>query len=107
MGKNTGSNVMSADSTLSLQTYLTRITRVRLRLQQVANASDPEARRRQTLAQTVFQGNSVDLTDTQQYGSLDLRQALAKSGVASVILCSCEAADSGLGNRASCRRRPV
>ncbi|MDU7335562.1 MAG: type VI secretion system tip protein VgrG, partial [Klebsiella pneumoniae] len=38
MGKNTGSNVMSADSTLSLQTYLTRITRVRLRLQQVANA---------------------------------------------------------------------
>ncbi len=42
MGKNTGSNVMSADSTLSLQTYLTRITRVRLRLQQVANASDPQ-----------------------------------------------------------------
>lgn len=24
----------------------------------------------QTLAQTVFQGKSVDLTDTQQYGSL-------------------------------------
>ena len=42
MGKNTGSNVMSADGTLSLQTYLTRITRVRLRLRRVANASDPQ-----------------------------------------------------------------
>lgn len=62
MGKNTGSNVMSADSTLSLQTYLTRITRVRLRLQQVANASDPQEMM-QTTAQTVFTGKSVDLTD--------------------------------------------
>lgn len=41
-GKNKGSNVMSADNSLSLQTYLTRITRVRLRLQQVASASDPQ-----------------------------------------------------------------
>ncbi|MBX8654230.1 type VI secretion protein VasK [Klebsiella michiganensis] len=69
LGKNKGSNVMSADNTLSLQTYLTRITRVRLRLQQVASASDPQAMI-QTLAQTVFQGKSVDLTDTWQYGSL-------------------------------------
>ncbi|WP_406903250.1 ImcF-related family protein [Serratia marcescens] len=69
MGKNKTGNVMSADNSLSLQTYLTRITRVRLRLQQVANASDPQAMM-QTLAQTVFQGKSVDLTDTQQYGSL-------------------------------------
>lgn len=69
MGKNKGSNVMSADNTLSMQTYLTRITRVRLRLQQVASASDPQEMM-QTLAQTVFQGKSVDLTDTQQYGSL-------------------------------------
>lgn len=69
MGKNKASNVMSADNTLSLQTYLTRITRVRLRLQQVASASDPQEMM-QTLAQTVFQGKSVDLTDTQQYGSL-------------------------------------
>ena len=44
---------MSADTSLSLQTYLTRITRVRLRLQQVASASDPQAMM-QTLAQTVF-----------------------------------------------------
>lgn len=69
LGKNKGSSLMSADSTLSLQTYLTRITRVRLRLQQVANASDPQEMM-QTLAQTVFQGKSVDLTDTQQYASL-------------------------------------
>ena len=69
LGKNTGSNVISADNSLSLQTYLTRITRVRLRLQQVASASDPQEMM-QTLAQTVFQGKSVDLTDTQQYGSL-------------------------------------
>jgi type VI secretion system protein ImpL len=69
MGKNKAGNVMSADDTLSLQTYLTRITRVRLRLQQVASASDPQAMM-QTLAQTVFQGKSIDLTDTQQYGSL-------------------------------------
>ncbi|MBT1882608.1 type VI secretion protein VasK [Enterobacter mori] len=69
LGKNKGNNVMSADNSLSLQTYLTRITRVRLRLQQVAGASDPQEMM-QTLAQTVFQGKSVDLTDTQQYGSL-------------------------------------
>nr|WP_231604109.1 ImcF-related family protein [Leclercia sp. J807] len=69
LGKNKSSNVMSADNSLSLQTYLTRITRVRLRLQQVAGASDPQEMM-QTLAQTVFQGKSVDLTDTRQYGSL-------------------------------------
>lgn len=69
LGKNKSSNVMSADNSLSLQTWLTRITRVRLRLQQVASASDP-LEMMQTLAQTVFQGKSVDLTDTQQYGSL-------------------------------------
>ncbi|KNC11123.1 type VI secretion protein VasK [Klebsiella sp. RIT-PI-d] len=69
LGKNRAGNVMSADDTLSLQTYLTRITRVRLRLQQVAGASDPQEMM-QTLAQTVFQGKSVDLTDTRQYGSL-------------------------------------
>ena len=69
LGKNKGGSVMSADNSLSLQTYLTRITRVRLRLQQVAGASDPQEMM-QTLAQTVFQGKSVDLTDTRQYGRL-------------------------------------
>lgn len=69
LGKSNGSNLMSADNSLSLQTYLTRVTRVRLRLQQVASASDPQEMM-QTLAQTVFQGKSIDLTDTRQYGSL-------------------------------------
>ncbi|NDJ57094.1 type VI secretion protein VasK [Enterobacteriaceae bacterium 4M9] len=58
-----------AGSNLSLQTYLTRVTQVRLRLQQVTNAADPQAMT-QTLAQTVFQGKAVDLTETRDYGSL-------------------------------------
>ena len=54
---------------LSLQAFLTRVTRVRLKLQQVSNAADPQEMT-QALAQTVFQGKSVDLTDTRAYGSL-------------------------------------
>ncbi|QKJ87682.1 type VI secretion system protein ImpL [Paramixta manurensis] len=54
---------------LSLASYLTRVTQVRLRLQQVTNAADPQAMTR-TLAQTVFEGKAVDLTDTRDYGSL-------------------------------------
>ncbi|RII77155.1 ImcF-related family protein [Pseudomonas monteilii] len=59
----------AADDRLSLQTFLTRVTAVRLKLQQVASAPDPEAMI-QTLAQTVFQGKGADLTDTQAYGNL-------------------------------------
>ncbi|WP_050558307.1 ImcF-related family protein [Pseudomonas sp. CBZ-4] len=57
------------DDGLSLQTFLTRVTRVRLKLQQVSTAPDP-LEMTQTLAQSVFQGRSIDLTDTQSYGSL-------------------------------------
>jgi len=57
------------NNNLSLQTFLTRITRVRLKLQQVTNAPDPQAMM-QSLALTVFQGKAVDLTDTRDYGSL-------------------------------------
>lgn len=53
----------------SLQSYLTRVTQVRLRLQQVTNAADPQAMTR-TIARTVFQGKAVDLTETRDYGSL-------------------------------------
>ena len=53
----------------SLQSFLTRVTQVRLRLQQVTNAADPQAMA-QTLAQTVFQGKAVDLTETRDYGRL-------------------------------------
>ena len=57
------------DDGLSLQTFLTRVTRVRLKLQQISTAPDP-LEMTQTLAQSVFQGRSIDLTDTQSYGSL-------------------------------------
>ncbi|HEY0289384.1 MAG TPA: ImcF-related family protein [Pseudomonas sp.] len=61
-GKNT-------NDSLSLQAFLTRVTRVRLKLQQVSSAADPQAMT-QALAQTVFEGKSADLTETQAYGSL-------------------------------------
>ncbi|WP_311755755.1 ImcF-related family protein [Proteus terrae] len=54
---------------LSLQAYLTRVTRVRLKLQQVVNAPDPQAMS-QALARSVFEGKTVDLSETQDYGSL-------------------------------------
>nr|WP_314527523.1 ImcF-related family protein [uncultured Pseudomonas sp.] len=54
---------------LNLHAFLNRVTRVRLKLQQVSTATDPQAMT-QALAQTVFQGQNVDLTDTQSYGSL-------------------------------------
>jgi type VI secretion system protein ImpL len=54
---------------LSLQAFLTRVTRVRLKLQQISTAADP-LEMTQALAQSVFQGKTIDLTDTQAYGSL-------------------------------------
>ncbi|OOG84769.1 type VI secretion protein VasK [Pseudomonas sp. A25(2017)] len=57
------------NDSLSLQAYLTQVTRVRLKLQQVSTASDP-LEMTQALAQTVFQGRGIDLTDTQSYGRL-------------------------------------
>ncbi|MEQ2026264.1 ImcF-related family protein [Xenorhabdus szentirmaii] len=57
------------NTNLSFQAYLTRVTQVRLKLQQITNAPDPQAMT-QMLAQTVFQGKAVDLTDTRDYGSL-------------------------------------
>jgi type VI secretion system protein ImpL len=42
----------------------------------------------QTLAQTVFQGKSVDLTDTQQYGSL-ISASLGESGADLAAQCLC------------------
>lgn len=59
----------TGDGELTLRTYLTRVTQVRLRLQQAASASNPQAMM-QVLAQTVFQGKSGDLSETQDYGNL-------------------------------------
>lgn len=57
------------NGTLSFGSWLTRVTQLRLKLQQVTSAPDPQAMA-QGLAQAVFQGKSVDLTDTRDYGSL-------------------------------------
>lgn len=54
---------------LSFQSWLARVTQARLKLQQVTSAPDPQAMA-QMLAQTVFQGKAIDLTDTRDYGSL-------------------------------------
>lgn len=62
------SSAQNSDA-LSLQAYLTRVTRVRLKLQQVVNAPDPQAMS-QALARSVFEGKTVDLSETQDYGSL-------------------------------------
>lgn len=64
MDKNGGNG-----NSLTLQTFLTRVTQVRLKMQQVTGAADPQAMM-QSLAKTVFQGKSVDITDTRDYGSL-------------------------------------
>ncbi|NWL22269.1 ImcF-related family protein [Pseudomonas umsongensis] len=58
----------SDNERLSLQAFLNQVTRTRLTLQQVNHAADPQDMT-QTLAQTVFQGKSIDLTDTRAYGS--------------------------------------
>ncbi|WP_166359592.1 ImcF-related family protein [Pseudomonas akapageensis] len=59
----------TGNDSLSLQAFLTQVTRVRLTLQQISTAPDPQAMT-QALAQTVFQGKNVDLTETQAYGNL-------------------------------------
>ncbi len=62
-------DAQGGEERLTLQAFLTRVTRVRLKLQQISNAADPREST-QALAQTVFQGKSVDLSDTRAYGSL-------------------------------------
>ncbi|MGU0056285.1 hypothetical protein ACVXG7_13275 [Enterobacter hormaechei] len=47
---------------------------MRLRLQQVTNAADPQAMTR-LLAQTVFQGKAVDLTETRRLRQPDCRRS--------------------------------
>lgn len=63
------SEAKGGDDHLSLQAFLTRVTRLRLKLQHVSHASDPQGMT-QAMAQTVFQGKGIDLTDSQSYGGL-------------------------------------
>ncbi|HDG7808385.1 TPA: type VI secretion protein VasK [Klebsiella quasipneumoniae] len=69
MGLMEGKDGTGANGNLSFQSWLARVTQVRLKLQQVTSAPDPRAMS-QMLAQTVFQGKAIDLTDTRDYGSL-------------------------------------
>jgi type VI secretion system protein ImpL len=69
MGKASSASASGGDNALSLQAFLTRVSQVRLQLQQISHASDPQAMT-QALAQTVFQGGSVGLTETRDYGGL-------------------------------------
>lgn len=64
-----GKDGTGRNGSLSFQSWLARVTQVRLKLQQVTSAPDPQAMS-QMLAQTVFQGKAIDLTDTRDYGSL-------------------------------------
>lgn len=54
---------------LSLQTYLLRVTQVRLKLQNITSSANPQAMT-QAFAKSIFQGTSVDLADTRDYGNL-------------------------------------
>lgn len=69
LGLMEGKEGTSRNGNLSFQSWLARVTQVRLKLQQVTSAPDPQAMS-QMLAQAVFQGKAIDLTDTRDYGSL-------------------------------------
>lgn len=64
-----GKDGTGSNGNLSFQSWLARVTQTRLKLQQVTSAPDPQAMA-QMLAQTVFQGKAIDLTDTRDYGRL-------------------------------------
>ena len=69
MGVMEGKEGTGRNGNLSFQSWLARVTQVRLKLQQVTSAPDPQAMSLM-LAQTIFQGKAIDLTDTRDYGSL-------------------------------------
>jgi len=58
-----------ANSDMSLQRYLDRISALRLRLQQINSSPDAEAQAKQ-LALSLFQGKGSELADTQAYAQL-------------------------------------
>ncbi|EAU4681511.1 type VI secretion protein VasK [Salmonella enterica subsp. diarizonae] len=64
-----GKESTGINGNLSFQSWLARVTQVRLKLQQITSAPDPQSMS-QMLAQAVFQGKAIDLTDTRDYGSL-------------------------------------
>ncbi|MGL4861137.1 MAG: type VI secretion IcmF C-terminal domain-containing protein, partial [Enterobacteriaceae bacterium] len=72
----------SAQNGVSLQSYLTRLTQIRLKLQQIANSNDP-LRSAQNLGQHILQGKVSNFGDTLDYSHLlaaSLGEALAPFG---------------------------
>ncbi|WP_316681801.1 ImcF-related family protein [Ralstonia flaminis] len=59
-------NAPSADSDLSLQRYLARVTALRLKLQQISNSPNADTQAKQ-VALALFQGKGSDLADIQDY----------------------------------------
>ncbi|KVD93237.1 type VI secretion protein VasK [Burkholderia stagnalis] len=57
------------NSDLSLQRFMERVTTLRLKLQQISDSPDADARARQ-VAQALFQGKGSELADTQAYAQL-------------------------------------
>ena len=69
VGQGSADTHAGADSDLSLQRYMERVTRLRLKLQQISDSADADAQARQA-AQALFQGKSSELADTQSYAQL-------------------------------------
>ncbi|MGQ7933535.1 ImcF-related family protein [Paraburkholderia sp. D1E] len=64
-----GSASATANSDLSLQRFMERITTLRLKLQQISDSPDADSQARQ-VAQSLFQGKGSELADTQTYAQL-------------------------------------
>lgn len=69
MGINSRAYGDTGNQPLSLQAWLTQVTRIRLHLQQIINTHNPQESM-QLLAQTLFQGQPHDFTETRQYSNL-------------------------------------
>ncbi|MEZ0606510.1 ImcF-related family protein [Paraburkholderia sp. IW21] len=59
----------AANSDLSLQRFMERITTLRLKLQRISDSPDADAQARQ-VAQSLFEGKGSELADTQAYAQL-------------------------------------
>ncbi|MFM0159351.1 ImcF-related family protein [Paraburkholderia sediminicola] len=59
----------AANSDLSLQRFMERVTTLRLKLQQISDSPDADAQAKQ-VAQSLFQGKGSELADTQAYAQL-------------------------------------
>lgn len=97
-----GKEGAGSNGNLSFRSSLARVTQMRLKLQQVTSAPDPQAMS-QMLARAVFQGKAIDLTDTRDYGSF----GCSKSGTGmewiwSVVVCTTAGSGTASGACPGC-----